>query len=525
MNKPEGSKRQPQSAKSEQKDNAKILYQLAQKNLRKHKYTEAAEFLDSIPHELRTRQIDDLLQHTLEAHQEAESLEKLLKIRIEKRDYSDIEEPLQRYLKLKPTSKFALKLNKSLQAYYEIPVADRQYLFDQHGRLIPPEKDFFYMKVMIGVGLIFFVSLGIGFYVNQQRWFPKGVSLINSGTDKTPAPTEANNTNATMATKGNILFASVRQHQTQLAVEKRIRFLHPSIIWLRPATPAELSSTVNFNQTIKGEKPGDSREFTPQRITFHWCPPGSINMNNQLDASQTSALPRKVTFKHGFWIAETELTIEQLQQFVDPRIKSTINNTQVDMVDWNVFTDEGSAPAPIVRVSDPYIFCQALNKQERMAGRLNHTWQFRLPTEAEWEYAARAGTTKDRYYGDDPTNADLTNHGWLNVNTASTQPIDLAGGKIQLVGLKSPNPWGLKDIFGNVAELCDNRFENVYVDATYQQPDYQKLVDSQNFKARGGSINTPPANIKADFSETITQQEFIDFPSGKLGLRIVLAHF
>jgi formylglycine-generating enzyme required for sulfatase activity len=66
---------------------------------------------------------------------------------------------------------------------------------------------------------------------------------------------------------------------------------------------------------------------------------------------------------------------------------------------------------------------------------------YRLPTEAEWEYAARAGSAERFYFGKDP--AALTDHAWTAANS---------GGSTQAVGLKKPNAWGLYDVYGNVAE-------------------------------------------------------------------------
>jgi formylglycine-generating enzyme required for sulfatase activity len=78
---------------------------------------------------------------------------------------------------------------------------------------------------------------------------------------------------------------------------------------------------------------------------------------------------------------------------------------------------------------------------------------YRLPTEGEWEYACRAGTTTARYFGHTPEL--LPQYAWCPANS----PL----GHKQPVGLKKPNDFGLFDMYGNADEICHDRFENYVI--------------------------------------------------------------
>ncbi|MCL5099078.1 MAG: formylglycine-generating enzyme family protein, partial [Candidatus Omnitrophica bacterium] len=105
--------------------------------------------------------------------------------------------------------------------------------------------------------------------------------------------------------------------------------------------------------------------------------------------------------------------------------------------------------------------CTKLTDQERTAGRLPAGYVYRLPTEAEWEYATRAGTTTRFYYGDDPGYASLSLYAWYSEDSGSaTHP----------VGTKLPNAWGLFDMHGNVWEWCSDWYSEYYSPSSVTDP-------------------------------------------------------
>ena len=157
---------------------------------------------------------------------------------------------------------------------------------------------------------------------------------------------------------------------------------------------------------------------------------------------------------------------------------------EVTEADWSrvMGGNKGSSTRPVLDVSwdDAVSFCAKLSAlpAERAAGRV-----YRLPTEAEWEYACRAGTTTAYSFGDDASL--LVDFAWFGGNS---------GGQTHPVGQKKPNPWGLYDMHGNVWEWCSDRYGN-YASGAVTDP--QGLASGSNRVLRGGSWNNTTRNCRS----------------------------
>ena len=192
--------------------------------------------------------------------------------------------------------------------------------------------------------------------------------------------------------------------------------------------------------------------------------------------------PRRSHIRNGFWIGRTEVTAGQWQQFVDD------TRYQSDAVRGFAFLDSyperqpEDHPVAWVTWSDAVAFCEWLTRKERQTNRLPERCIYRLPSEAEWEYACRAGRRAGMFWwGDSPKDG----HGRLNWRgnggvAQSASPVDACGAR-------GRNGFGLADTLGNVRELCLDAWDAAGANEEFCA-DYTR---SKSRVLKGGSFKSP----------------------------------
>jgi serine/threonine-protein kinase len=212
-----------------------------------------------------------------------------------------------------------------------------------------------------------------------------------------------------------------------------------------------------------GPSQGEVRVNPKDGLKYVWIPPGTFMMGcspGDSDCGDEEKPPHQVTITKGFWMGQTAVTVGAYKRFVGATGRQ---------MPYAPYFNSGwvNENMPIIWVSwdDAHDYCT-------WAGGL-------LPTEAEWEYAARAGSTEARY-------GPIDEIAWYSKNS---------GGKTQEVRQKSANGFGLHDMLGNVWEWVNDWYdENYYKNSPSQDP--AGPTSGQMRVLRGGSWDYTPRNVR-----------------------------
>jgi formylglycine-generating enzyme required for sulfatase activity len=191
---------------------------------------------------------------------------------------------------------------------------------------------------------------------------------------------------------------------------------------------------------FEGSKPGEEREVAGVRLC--WCPPGRFLMGSPPDEPERRPGEDQVevTLTKGFWMAKYEATQGQWKRVVG-KLPGEFTAE---------LPEEDDNPVGNVNFAEAEAFCRRLTELGRQSGELALGWEFRLPTEAQWEYACRAGTTTATAFGNKLSSRQANFKG-RPYNGAEPGP---SLGRAAKVGSYPANAWGLHDMHGNTFEWC-----------------------------------------------------------------------
>ena len=214
-----------------------------------------------------------------------------------------------------------------------------------------------------------------------------------------------------------------------------------------------------------GSRAGDARQVVG--IKLCWCPQGHFTMGSPRTEPERRPGENQVevTLTKGFWTGEYEVTQGDWKRIVG-KLPGPLTPDGGDGDEFPVYN---------VNYAEAIDFCRKLTEKGRASGELPSRWEFRLPTEAQWEYACRAGTTTATAFGDKISSKQANFRGNKPYNGAEVGPSLNRAAK---VGSYPANAWGLHDMHGNVVEWCRDWYHARLPGGT--DPDLSNVLGTKN---------------------------------------------
>jgi formylglycine-generating enzyme required for sulfatase activity len=228
---------------------------------------------------------------------------------------------------------------------------------------------------------------------------------------------------------------------------------------------------------IEFDAPLPGSAFSIKMIPVHG---GTFKIANYMATGKTPVETKQVKLSD-FWMGAFEITHDQFGIFY--KDESVTQGSKTDAItrptaqyidlSWNM-GKEGGFPVNSLSQDAALMFCRWLYKKTGVF--------YRLPTEAEWEYACRAGTNTLYPFGNDAKS--LGDYAWYQKNSNN---------KYQKVGLKKPNPWGFYDMLGNVCEWTLDQYDDNYFNTIGKEPVDPVIPPGSRYprSLRGGSYLDP----------------------------------
>jgi len=216
--------------------------------------------------------------------------------------------------------------------------------------------------------------------------------------------------------------------------------------------------------------PGDEKSIA--EIKVRWCPPGTFTMGSPMDEPERRSTEKQVevTLTKGFWIGKYETTQADWIRVMG-HLPGPLTDELLEGDDY---------PVGNVNFTETEAFCRALTNLAHNTRDLPYDWEFRLPTEAQWEYACRAGTTTATSFGDSLDRIQANFQGRPYNGPQKGPSLNRA----TKVGSYPANAWGIHDMHGNIYEWCGDWFHNRMPGGI--DPDLRDAAESASRSEHGG---------------------------------------